>query len=167
MQVIEIGKGSKVKYELDKKTGLIKVINCAKLIFLCFPFIGNSLLNSYTCRLTGCFTPQLYTPITMASSLVLSARTMIPWMSWLSCRHGVWLSCIFFFWACICECLHACLEALWCHLMLWFCGIFWTYIYVQEPVLPGCFLRAKAIGLMPMIDQVCIAQLKFVLFLSH
>lgn len=25
MQVIEIGKGSKVKYELDKKTGLIKV----------------------------------------------------------------------------------------------------------------------------------------------
>lgn len=27
MQVIEIGKGSKVKYELDKKTGLIKVTN--------------------------------------------------------------------------------------------------------------------------------------------
>lgn len=26
MQVVEIGKGSKVKYELDKKTGLIKVI---------------------------------------------------------------------------------------------------------------------------------------------
>jgi inorganic pyrophosphatase len=25
MQVIEIGKGSKVKYELDKKSGLIKV----------------------------------------------------------------------------------------------------------------------------------------------
>ena len=25
MQVVEIGKGSKVKYELDKKTGLIKV----------------------------------------------------------------------------------------------------------------------------------------------
>jgi len=24
----------------------------------------------------------------------------------------------------------------------------------QEPVLPGCFLRARAIGLMPMIDQV-------------
>ncbi|KAF5953791.1 hypothetical protein HYC85_006647 [Camellia sinensis] len=24
---------------------------------------------------------------------------------------------------------------------------------IQEPVLPGCFLRAKAIGLMPMIDQ--------------
>ena len=27
-------------------------------------------------------------------------------------------------------------------------------LYIQEPVLPGCFLRAKAIGLMPMIDQV-------------
>jgi len=26
MQVVEIGKGSKVKYELDKKTGLIKVV---------------------------------------------------------------------------------------------------------------------------------------------
>ncbi|KAH9731181.1 Soluble inorganic pyrophosphatase 1 [Citrus sinensis] len=26
-------------------------------------------------------------------------------------------------------------------------------ILMQEPVLPGCFLRAKAIGLMPMIDQ--------------
>ncbi|VAH86593.1 unnamed protein product [Triticum turgidum subsp. durum] len=24
---------------------------------------------------------------------------------------------------------------------------------MQEPVVPGCFLRAKAIGLMPMIDQ--------------
>lgn len=27
---------------------------------------------------------------------------------------------------------------------------------LQEPILPGCFLRAKAIGLMPMIDQVFI-----------
>ncbi|XP_042056926.1 uncharacterized protein LOC121801491 [Salvia splendens] len=26
-------------------------------------------------------------------------------------------------------------------------------IFHCEPVLPGCFLRAKAIGLMPMIDQ--------------
>ncbi|KAK4800525.1 hypothetical protein SAY86_021012 [Trapa natans] len=26
-------------------------------------------------------------------------------------------------------------------------------VIMQEPVLPGCFLRAKAIGLMPMIDQ--------------
>ncbi|CAL5097312.1 unnamed protein product [Urochloa decumbens] len=26
-------------------------------------------------------------------------------------------------------------------------------VIMQEPVIPGCFLRAKAIGLMPMIDQ--------------
>jgi inorganic pyrophosphatase len=26
-------------------------------------------------------------------------------------------------------------------------------VIMQEPVLPGCFLRARAIGLMPMIDQ--------------
>ncbi|KAH9731179.1 Soluble inorganic pyrophosphatase 1 [Citrus sinensis] len=26
-------------------------------------------------------------------------------------------------------------------------------VLMQEPVLPGCFLRARAIGLMPMIDQ--------------
>lgn len=38
LQVVEIGKGSKVKYELDKKTGLIKVramSNC----FLCFALL--------------------------------------------------------------------------------------------------------------------------------
>ena len=34
---------------------------------------------------------------------------------------------------------------------------------LQEPVLPGCFLRAKAIGLMPMIDQVCEIILDYVL----
>ena len=34
MQVVEIGKGSKVKYELDKKTGLIKVMLRAKPFFL-------------------------------------------------------------------------------------------------------------------------------------
>jgi inorganic pyrophosphatase len=28
-------------------------------------------------------------------------------------------------------------------------------VLMQEPVLPGAFLRARAIGLMPMIDQVC------------
>ena len=33
-------------------------------------------------------------------------------------------------------------------------------LFVQEPVLPGCFLRAKAIGLMPMIDQVLLMQWK-------
>lgn len=33
VQVIEISKGSKVKYELDKKTGLIKVIDHGKWNF--------------------------------------------------------------------------------------------------------------------------------------
>lgn len=31
LQVVEIGKGSKVKYELDKTTGLIKVTSLQKL----------------------------------------------------------------------------------------------------------------------------------------
>lgn len=30
--------------------------------------------------------------------------------------------------------------------------VFWKHS--QEPILPGCFLRARAIGVMPMIDQV-------------
>jgi hypothetical protein len=32
MQVVEITKGSKVKYELDKKTGLIKVMLCSQCL---------------------------------------------------------------------------------------------------------------------------------------
>lgn len=40
LQVVEIGKGSKVKYELDKKSGLIKVS------FSFFPLIAFHLLNS-------------------------------------------------------------------------------------------------------------------------
>lgn len=35
-------------------------------------------------------------------------------------------------------------------------GILITCSWTQEPVLPGCFLRARAIGLMPMIDQVFV-----------
>ncbi|GJX16771.1 soluble inorganic pyrophosphatase 1, partial [Tanacetum coccineum] len=31
-------------------------------------------------------------------------------------------------------------------------------VIMQEPILPGCFLRAKAIALMPMIDQVKIKE---------
>lgn len=37
LQVVEITKGSKVKYELDKKTGLIKVMN------ICYFLLGCSL----------------------------------------------------------------------------------------------------------------------------
>ncbi|KAK8542032.1 hypothetical protein V6N12_014643 [Hibiscus sabdariffa] len=76
--VIEIGKGSKVKYELDKKTGLTK----------------------------------LYILTTMVSS----PRTL--------CEDSDPIDVLII-----------------------------MQKHIQEPVLPGCFLRAKAIGLMPMIDQ--------------
>ena len=45
MQVIEIGKGSKVKYELDKKTGLIKV-KIAKLS----NFLQNSICSRWDAK---------------------------------------------------------------------------------------------------------------------
>ncbi|KAJ0097623.1 hypothetical protein Patl1_28960 [Pistacia atlantica] len=42
-------------------------------------------------------------------------------------------------------------------------------ILMQEPVLPGCFLRCRAIGLMPMIDQVkrILISLPIIEFSSH
>ncbi|CAO2824186.1 unnamed protein product [Amaranthus hypochondriacus] len=80
--VIEIARGSKVKYELDKKTGLIKVDRI------------------------------LYSSVVYPHNYGFIPRT-------------------------ICEDSDP-LDVL---------------VIMQEPVLPGCFLRAKAIGLMPMIDQ--------------
>ncbi|OIW01647.1 hypothetical protein TanjilG_18218 [Lupinus angustifolius] len=80
--VIEIGKGSKVKYELDKKTGLIMVDRV------------------------------LYSSVVYPHNYGFIPRT-------------------------ICEDSDP-IDVL---------------VIMQEPVLPGCFLRAKAIGLMPMIDQ--------------
>ncbi|KAI4300147.1 hypothetical protein L6164_033558 [Bauhinia variegata] len=80
--VIEIGKGSKVKYELDKKTGLIMVDRV------------------------------LYSSVVYPHNYGFIPRT-------------------------ICEDSDP-MDVL---------------VIMQEPVLPGCFLRAKAIGLMPMIDQ--------------
>ncbi|KAB1668959.1 hypothetical protein ES319_1Z089600v1 [Gossypium barbadense] len=79
--VIEIGKGSKVKYELDKKTGLIKVDRV------------------------------LYSSVVYPHNYGFIPRTL--------CEDNDPLD----------------------------------VLIMQEPVLPGCFLRAKAIGLMPMIDQ--------------
>ncbi|KAI4349272.1 hypothetical protein L6164_009881 [Bauhinia variegata] len=80
--VVEIAKGSKVKYELDKKTGLIKVDRV------------------------------LYSSVVYPHNYGFIPRT-------------------------ICEDSDP-IDVL---------------VIMQEPVLPGCFLRAKAIGLMPMIDQ--------------
>ncbi|XP_075109225.1 soluble inorganic pyrophosphatase PPA1-like [Nicotiana tabacum] len=80
--VIEISKGSKVKYELDKKTGLIKVDRV------------------------------LYSSVVYPHNYGFIPRT-------------------------ICEDQDP-MDVL---------------VIMQEPVLPGCFLRARTIGLMPMIDQ--------------
>ncbi|XP_042478555.1 soluble inorganic pyrophosphatase 4-like [Macadamia integrifolia] len=80
--VVEIGKGSKVKYELDKKTGLIKVDRV------------------------------LYSSVVYPHNYGFIPRTL--------CEDNDPLDVL---------------------------------VLMQEPVLPGCFLRAKAIGLMPMIDQ--------------
>ncbi|KAK6922698.1 Inorganic pyrophosphatase [Dillenia turbinata] len=81
-QVVEIGKGSKVKYELDKTSGLIKVDRV------------------------------LYSSVVYPHNYGFIPRT-------------------------ICEDSDP-MDVL---------------ILMQEPVLPGTFLRARAIGLMPMIDQ--------------
>ncbi|XP_047338068.1 soluble inorganic pyrophosphatase 1-like [Impatiens glandulifera] len=80
--VIEIPKGSKVKYELDKKTGLIKVDRV------------------------------LYSSVVYPHNYGFIPRTL--------CEDNDPLDCL---------------------------------VLMQEPVQPGCFLRARAIGLMPMIDQ--------------
>ncbi|KAL2509401.1 Soluble inorganic pyrophosphatase 4 [Forsythia ovata] len=80
--VVEISKGSKVKYELDKKTGLIKVDRV------------------------------LYSSVVYPHNYGFVPRTL--------CEDNDPIDVL---------------------------------VIMQEPVLPGCFLRAKAIGLMPMIDQ--------------
>ncbi|CAA2984870.1 soluble inorganic pyrophosphatase 4 isoform X2 [Olea europaea subsp. europaea] len=80
--VVEISKGSKVKYELDKSTGLIKVDRV------------------------------LYSSVVYPHNYGFIPRTL--------CEDNDPLDVL---------------------------------VIMQEPVIPGCFLRAKAIGLMPMIDQ--------------
>ncbi|KAL9690859.1 hypothetical protein QQ045_011271 [Rhodiola kirilowii] len=82
MRVVEIGKGSKVKYELDKKTGLIKVDRV------------------------------LYSSVVYPHNYGFIPRTL--------CEDSDPMDVL---------------------------------ILMQEPVLPWTFLRARAIGLMPMIDQ--------------
>ncbi|MCL7044098.1 hypothetical protein MKW94_007887 [Papaver nudicaule] len=80
--VIEIPKGGKVKYELNKKTGLIEVDRV------------------------------LYSSVVYPHNYGFVPRTL--------CEDADPLDVL---------------------------------VIMQEPVIPGCFLRAKAIGLMPMIDQ--------------
>ncbi|EXC35449.1 Soluble inorganic pyrophosphatase [Morus notabilis] len=80
--VVEIGKGSKVKYELDKASGLIKVDRV------------------------------LYSSVVYPHNYGFIPRTL--------CEDSDPMDVL---------------------------------ILMQEPVLPGTFLRARAIGLMPMLDQ--------------
>ncbi|CAM6105068.1 unnamed protein product [Calypogeia fissa] len=80
--VVEIGKGGKVKYELDKNSGLIKVDRV------------------------------LYSSVVYPQNYGFIPRTL--------CEDNDPMDVL---------------------------------VLMQEPVLPGCFLRAKAIGLMPMLDQ--------------
>ncbi|KNA20798.1 hypothetical protein SOVF_048910 [Spinacia oleracea] len=80
--VVEISKGSKVKYELDKKTGLIKVDRI------------------------------LYSSVVYPHNYGFIPRTL--------CEDGDPMDVL---------------------------------VLMQEPIVPGAFLRARAIGLMPMIDQ--------------
>lgn len=80
--VVEITKGSKVKYELDKKTGLIKVDRV------------------------------LYSSVVYPHNYGFIPRTL--------CEDNDPIDVL---------------------------------VLMQEPVIPGSFLRARAIGLMPMIDQ--------------
>ncbi|KAG6538422.1 hypothetical protein ZIOFF_003543 [Zingiber officinale] len=80
--VVEIARGSKVKYELDKTTGLIKVDRV------------------------------LYSSVVYPHNYGFIPRTL--------CEDGDPMDVL---------------------------------VLMQEPVISGCFLRARAIGLMPMIDQ--------------
>ncbi|KAG4921015.1 hypothetical protein JHK82_049952 [Glycine max] len=94
--VVEITKGSKVKYELDKKTRLIKV--------------------QTNCLVTGMEAPTavdrvLYSSIVYPHNYGFIPRTL--------CEDNDPINVL---------------------------------VLMQESVLPGCFLRARAIGLMPVID---------------
>ncbi|KAK8509725.1 hypothetical protein V6N13_093576 [Hibiscus sabdariffa] len=80
--VVEIAKGSKVKYELDKKTGMIMVDRV------------------------------LYSSVVYPHNYGFIPRTL--------CEDNDPMDCL---------------------------------VIMQEPVLPGCFVRARPLGLMPMIDQ--------------
>lgn len=183
--MIEISKGSKVKYELDKKTGLIKVNGFVKWILLTYIVVLLMIMSGYPgwpCSVfIRCLSPQLWfhpahslwgqwparcvnhyagdfiwpstylRPIAAQRTKVLDRESyrIIGVFRINSCLgpHRVALllpfsykihKCYF-----ITEDIGNSLRVHW-----------WATSMVQEPVLPGCFLRAKAIGLMPMIDQV-------------
>uniref|UniRef100_A0A804MCX6 Soluble inorganic pyrophosphatase n=1 Tax=Zea mays TaxID=4577 RepID=A0A804MCX6_MAIZE len=100
--VVEITKGSKVKYELDKKTGLIKH---AVLVFVQCTLR----INHHNVTLVD---RVLYSSVVYPHNYGFVPRTL--------CEDNDPMDVL---------------------------------VLMQEPVVPGSFLRARAIGLMPMIDQ--------------
>lgn len=128
LQVIEIGKGSKVKYELDKKSGLIKVDRI------------------------------LYSSVVYPHNYGFIPRTL--------CEDEDPIDVLV---------IMQVISSTWfCRFLLFPFNLKWLIVngscghVFQEPVLPGCFLRARAIGLMPMIDQVItILSPHWILQLKH
>ena len=107
---MEISKGSKVKYELDKRTGLIKVRQLRHDRKHCRHAHSRTTDPSSCCQVDR----VLYSSLVYPHNYGFIPRTL--------CEDNDPMDVL---------------------------------VLMQEPVLPGCFLRARAIGLMPMIDQVC------------
>ncbi|KAL9275348.1 Soluble inorganic pyrophosphatase 4-like protein [Drosera capensis] len=106
--VIEIPRGGKVKYELDKKTGLIKV--------------DRVLYSSVVYPHNYGFIPRTLCEDDDPMDVLVLMQDL---------EHGSMKRCR----------------------IPDVCSVLSCFLCSLEPVLPGCFLRAKAIGLMPMIDQ--------------
>ncbi|KAG6769450.1 hypothetical protein POTOM_025086 [Populus tomentosa] len=126
--VIEIGKGGKVKYELDKKTGLIKV--------------DRVLYSSVVYPHNYGFIPRTLCEDNDPMDVLIIMQACCLMQPFLANSPHFFCDCH------ACVCLFASLP----RISLVPSHGFKTSKRV-EPVLPGCFLRAKAIGLMPMIDQ--------------
>lgn len=87
----------------------------------------------------------------MASFHVPSVKTMTPLMFWCWCRFVI-----------TCDALIIAKLSM-IRLVFLLLLIFVSELHTQEPILPGSYLRARAIGLMPMIDQVVTLNNWFIL----
>ncbi|KAF9678291.1 hypothetical protein SADUNF_Sadunf07G0019700 [Salix dunnii] len=116
--VIEISKGSKVKYELDKASGLIKTVGLVLPFHLSILHVVMPNRNRLEIQLNNVMYIEyvdrvLYSSVVYPHNYGFIPRTL--------CEDSDPMDVL---------------------------------VLMQEPVLPGSFLRARAIGLMPMIDQV-------------
>ena len=111
----------------------MQLIICLKI---CFP------------RLTGCYTHQWSTHTTTVSYRARCAKMETQWMCWSWCRSACLLAVCFIIY------IYLTYLLLMMYVMFKPMRLFANWLTTeQEPVIPGCFLRARAIGLMPMIDQ--------------